>query len=73
MEACEKKIRDQAELGQCIDVAVTPVYGNRKVIPTHVHIVATSQQDPDFRIDVNIPNTSTARSQCRHTGGQDGN
>jgi RHS repeat-associated protein len=63
MSRCEDQIRAAAERGECIDVKVTPTYGNRMVVPTFVRIVAVSQNST-FRIDVNIPNTSTSTHQC---------
>jgi RHS repeat-associated protein len=63
MERCEAQIRAAADRGECIDVTVTPIYGNRKVVPLSVRIVATSRSS-NFRIDVTIQNTATAAHQC---------
>jgi hypothetical protein len=66
MWICEKKIRDAAREGHCIKLTVTPVYGNRKVIPLHVRMEAVSLNTnwklaPSY---VSIPNQSAANSPC---------
>jgi CRISPR/Cas system CMR-associated protein Cmr1 (group 7 of RAMP superfamily) len=66
MSRCEDQIRAAAERGECIDLTVTPTYGNRKVVPLFVKIVAVSQNS-SFRIDVNIPNTANATHQFQST------
>ena len=61
---CESKIRDAANDGHCIKLTVTPIYGNRQVIPTFIKIEAVSVNS-DWKLGpVNVPNQLVANSPC---------
>lgn len=61
---CEKKIRKAAEDGHCVKLTVTPIYGNRKVIPLHVKIEAVSLNSNWKLGPVNVPNQASVSSPC---------
>ena len=61
---CERMIRDAANAGHCIKLTVTPIYGNRKVIPLFIKMEAVSLNG-DWKLGpVNVPNELAATSPC---------
>src|SRR5262249_54642454 len=61
MLECEKRVRDAAQCGHCVEYTVEAVYevGVKSRIPEEIHIVAKSKQG--FALDVTIPNLKTAQ------------
>jgi hypothetical protein len=67
MKTCENRIADTLRCGACVEVWITPRYGQNGGAPTAIRIRARAIDVGDINLDVSIQNSPAAQTppQCR--------